>query len=311
MILRRFALATLLLTAAVPAHADDPVRVEKRVDRLEKEMKAVQRKVFPGGNPAFFEPEIAPPPAAAVVGVPATPPLAELTQRVSSLEKALAQLTNQVEQDEHRLDMLADAAKRDHDDLDARLKALEAANAPAAAPAVGAAVPPPGAPAKAAPAPSKPAPAQGAAMIGDNAEDAYMAGYHLWADKKYAAAEDQLSRMIAKYPKTRRTSYARNLLGRAYLDDGQPAQAARVLLDNYKDDPRGERAPDSLYYLGVAVTQLKDNQKACQAFDELQSVYGDSMSATLKAKLPDARGAAHCDEADRGGKSSGHRARKK
>src|SRR3546814_6593744 len=37
--------------------------IEGRVGRLEKEMKAVQRKVFPGGGSQYFEPQIAPAPA--------------------------------------------------------------------------------------------------------------------------------------------------------------------------------------------------------------------------------------------------------
>ena len=44
------ALAAPLLSA-VPAAAQQNPTVELRVDRLEKEMRAVQRKVFPAGTP--------------------------------------------------------------------------------------------------------------------------------------------------------------------------------------------------------------------------------------------------------------------
>jgi TolA-binding protein len=44
-------------------------------------------------------------------------------------------------------------------------------------------------------------------------------------------------------------SYARNLLGRAYLDDGKPREAAPWFLQNYQADKKGARASDSLLYL--------------------------------------------------------------
>jgi hypothetical protein len=38
-------------------------------------------------------------------------------------------------------------------------------------------------------------------------------------------------------------SYARNLLGRAYLDDDKPREAAPWFLQNYQADKKGDRAP--------------------------------------------------------------------
>src|SRR3546814_2595698 len=52
--------AALALVVTAPVAVAQDGAVGKRVDRLEKQMRAVQRSVFPGGNPAFFEGEIAP-----------------------------------------------------------------------------------------------------------------------------------------------------------------------------------------------------------------------------------------------------------
>ena len=311
----RAAFATLLLVTAAPAFAADPPPIGTRVDRIEKELRAVQRKVFPGGAPAFSEPEIAAaPPASAGAGTPATQPLNDLTARVDGIEREVARLTNQLEQDEHRLTLLSEQAAQDRQGFEARLKTLEAGAPSVAAP--GAAVTPPptdlaaspfrtppsgkaARPARPAAAPvddAAPAPAAAAppADAGDPAEAAYMAGYRLWADRNYTAAEDALGKVAAQYPKHRRASYARNLQGRAYLDDGQPAEAARALYANYQKDPRGERAPESLFYLGDALTKLKKNDDACRAYGELQTVYGAKMGDTLRNKLPAARKAANC-----------------
>ena len=89
-------------------------------------------------------------------------------------------------------------------------------------------------------------------------------------------------------PTGRWISWIRNLQGRAYLDDGKPATAARILLANYTDNPRGDRAADSLYYLGEALTRLNRRTEACRVYDELARVY-PTMRDQLRA--PAAAGA--------------------
>jgi TolA-binding protein len=121
-----------------------------------------------------------------------------------------------------------------------------------------------------------------------------MAGYTFWTQKRYAEAEAQLKQVVAKYPDHRRASYSQNLLGRAYLDDGQPAAAAEAFLASYKRFPHGERAPDSLYYLGVTLTQLNKTAQACQVYDEFRDVYGPTANATLKGRVAQGRVDAKC-----------------
>ena len=77
------AAAALLVSLPGAAHAQDDT-IGKRVDRLEKEMRAVQRSVFPGGSPAFFEGEIAPDNVAGD-RVKSSAPVIDLTARVDAL----------------------------------------------------------------------------------------------------------------------------------------------------------------------------------------------------------------------------------
>lgn len=324
----RLALIALLATAALPAIAAEPGTVDQRVDRIERQLKAVQRKVFPGGDAAFQAPEISRSETPVAVGMPASTPLNDLTARVDALEKSVAQLTGQVEQDEHRLDLLTQQTAQDRLEFTARLKALEPAVAPPAdsvaapvvpeAPAAGlpakgtkpfttvTPVKAPVIPAKtqaAKPAPAKPAPTMAddtvgadaaVAASGDPAEDAYMAGYKLWTQKKYPQAEAALAAVAKKYPRHKRASYAQNLLGRAYLDDGQPARAAEAFAANYTTNPRGERAPESLYFLGQSLMQLKKPADACRVYDELASAYPDKVTGALKTRIATARVDAKC-----------------
>lgn len=300
----RLGLAILLVAAPLPAlAADRDLPLDKRVDRVEKELKAVQRKVFPGGSPAFFEPQIAPgAPEAATVGQPASAPLNDLTARVNAIEREVARLTGQTEENQHQLSVMSDQMAKDRQAFDTRLKALEQGGALPGqpAPAIGAATPPPPRVAPPPPrnttdsAPREDDTASATPSSGDPAEDAYMAGYELWKAKKYPEAEKALKAVVAKYPRHKRASYAQNLLGRAYLDDGNPATAAEAFAANYQTNPRGERAPDSLYYLGQALVQLKKPADACRVYDELDAAYGDKVVGSLKTRVIAARKEAKC-----------------
>jgi TolA-binding protein len=130
--------------------------------------------------------------------------------------------------------------------------------------------------------------------IDADAEAAYDAGYQLWQQKKYDQAVTALRAMASAFPGHRRVSWANNLAGRALLDSGQPRAAAEALLANYRGNPKGERAPDSLYYLGQALMALKQPAQACKAYAELEEVYGDKMRPDLKAMLPGAKSKAGC-----------------
>src|SRR3954453_16967719 len=298
----------LLAGAAVPAAAQTRAETpEKRIERLEQELKAVQRKVFQGG--AYVTPEVSPSAAAAQPeGVPATAPIADLTARLDALEGQLRQLTGLAEQNSNRLRTMEDSLARFRDGTSARLDALEHPQ-PAA---VAAAEP---APAEPAPAPTRSKPRRQArapaspdtlpdwvsaqdssvtASDGSDAEAAYNDGFHLWEQKRYGEAQKALEAVARKYPNHRYASWAANLAGRAYLDDGKPAAAAKVLLANYQGNPKGERAADSLYFLGQALLALKNMPAACKAYDELQDVYGSTMRSWLKQQLPAARAEAKC-----------------
>src|SRR3954449_1363750 len=115
----------LLAGAVVPAAAQTRAETpEKRIERLEQELKAVQRKVFQGG--AYVTPEVSPSAAAAQLeGVPATAPIADLTARLDALEGQLRQLTGLAEQNSNRLRTMEDGLARFRDGTSARLDALE------------------------------------------------------------------------------------------------------------------------------------------------------------------------------------------
>ncbi len=317
------AVSVIALSAtAVPSLAQTPTTLVPRVDKLEREMRAVQRKVFPQGTPV--QPDLSPAASLPTAsGVPASAPLTDLTARVDAVEKQLATLTGASEQSGFRVRQLEEALSR----LQARLTALEAGNASSTAtPVPAAATTTPsattlvrptataGATRPATPVPSarptaKPTaapvaldPARKALVAavdspatGDAAEDGYSYGFRLYTAKLLPEAQAKLKEFTASYPPTqRRWSYAQNLLGRAYLDEGKPALASVAFYDNYQKAPRGERAAESLYWLGQSLTKLKKLGDACKVYDEFADVYGAKVAPDLKARVVKGRVDAKC-----------------
>ncbi len=302
----KLGIAALLVSASFASAAiAQSSGIDLRVGKLEKEMKAVQRNVFPQGVPVQPESSTTVPSTAA--GNPATAPIADLTARVDALEKGLASLTGQIEQAQFRNRQQDDAIKR----IEARL-APEVVPDPTAAatpasilpkPAAAIAITKPATPPTVKPpvVATKPDAARKAQIAaveipatGDAAEDAYSYGFRLYTAKLYPEAQTKLKEFVAKYPSHRRASYAQNLLGRSYYDEGKPALASVALYDNYQKMPKGERAPESLYWLGQALTKLKKLPDACKVYVELNEVYGSKLSADLTAKAKKGRADAKC-----------------
>jgi TolA-binding protein len=291
-------LSGMALMLAVPAAAQE-ANIDGRIGKLEKEMRAVQRQVFPNGSGKFLEPDIASP-NAPKTNTSSSTATADLIARVDALESQLASLTGQVEQQ-------GNSARS----MDMRLKAIEAQLKAQSEPTLTAAALPAAAakstPTAVKPKPvtppvgTKPSPARTAAVAaierpatGDGFEDGYNYGYRLWESKFYPEAQVTLEETITKYPKHKRASFARNLLGRSWLDDKKPATAVKVFYDNYKNDPRGERAPDSLFFLGSALTDLGKTAEACEAFGELVKAYPDAASGRLADRIAGGKTRAKC-----------------
>jgi TolA-binding protein len=305
-----------LVMPAIPAFSQDTL-AEARIRKMEAEIRALQRKVFPGGDGKFFAPEITPQDASsgsAATGQPATSAVTDILTRMDALEAQLARLTSLVEQNTNRIA-----------ELETR--------APAAAPAAAATAVPPatdepeglaapaaaqanldamtGGASKPVPAPAA-APAQAAApkppsndrvravsaivkpQTDDPADDEYSYGFRLWDAKFYPEAQQQLKLFLEKHPSHWRASWGRNLLGRAYLDDGNPREAAKWFLQNYQSDKAGGRAPDSLLYLAGSMKQLKDDKRACIALAEFSETYAAEAAGRLKGPYDAIRNGLDC-----------------
>ena len=261
----------------------------------------MQRQVFPRGRPADTA-GFADEPAATQSSV------VSLDQRLDALERQMADILRLSEENGNRLQSVAADLAKVRTDQEQRLSTLEqrvndaAAGAAAVIPSAESGTPI-SRPTARPPVPkSTGGPATGTATAatvtpsipgGDPGEDAYVQGFRLWEDGNYDAAITSLRAFTSAYPRHRRVSYANNLIGRALLDQGQARAAAEALLANYRSNPKGERAPDSLYYLGEALMKLGQPGQACKAYAELEAVYPKAR-ADLKKQVQDAKAKAQC-----------------
>lgn len=275
---------------------------EDRIERLEKQVRQVQRQVFPKGQPADTA-GFTDDPAATLMQAN------QLSNRLDAIERQMAEIVRATEENGNRLATMEADLARLRADQDRRQREQERSDAVDADAALGSEPsraeeepvdgPPP------APRPkvetrsepaaeSVPAAKPGDANFVAAGEEAYDRGYQLWNSGRYDEAITSLRAMASSFPGHRRVSWANNLAGRALLDKGQPRAAAEALLANYRSDPKGERAPDSLFYLGQSLVKLGQAAQACKAYSELQEVYGSTMRGQLQQMLPAARAAAKC-----------------
>ncbi|MEL6878117.1 MAG: hypothetical protein AAGL68_08485 [Pseudomonadota bacterium] len=287
--------AAVVATTPLPAIAQD--NSEARLRKIEAEIRALQRNVFPGGDGRFFEPQIAP--NSSTNTGPATSnsttAVTDILARLDAMELQLQQLTARTEENSNALSL-----------METRLAALEAPQGgsiplgPSISTGTGASTAPEanlgamtqGAStgtagtaqtttsggsdaAQSGPSAERLAAVQEIAkpITEDPADDEYSYGFRLWNAGYYPEARQQLSSFLKQYGSHWRATYGRNLLGRAYLDDSQPEEAARWFLNNYQADKQAPRAPDSLLYLSEAMIALNDTNRACIALAEFGEIY--------------------------------------
>ena len=299
--------AAMLGTVPQAAQAQN---VDARLDRIEQQLRAVQRSVFPGGDQRFFEPEITPQtqPVQTPTVNASTSALTGVLARLDAIEAQLSRLTAASEVNGNA--MLG---------IETRLAVLEGQTTVAAAapqsPALASpdtrptgVIPVPNerreiaAPAELPAVASGPSDARLAAVqaiakpaSGDAGDDEYVYGFRLWDAGFYPEAQQQLALFVERYPNHSRTSFGRNLLGRAFLDAGEPRKAATHFFENYQNEQNGARAPDSLLYLAESMISLGDTNRTCIALAQFGESYPALATGRLQGMYEGLLGRVDCD----------------
>ncbi|WP_417317116.1 tol-pal system protein YbgF [Emcibacter sp.] len=245
-----------------------PVRaqsLEKKVEVLEKQLRAVQRKVFTPGS--YFEGGDA---SGAQAGAPAPQGgmlLADMEARVSQIETQMRQLTGQVEETNYRLTQLADRLETLVKDYEFRLAELEKGG--------GAAVP--------AAESAKAVETTGAAAATDEPalpmgteKQQYDYAYGLVTKGDYTRAERTLQAFLKQHPDHELAGNAKYWLGQTYYVRGMYTEATRTFLEGYQNYPESQKGPGFLLKIGMSLAAMGEKADACEAYRELTARYPDS-----------------------------------
>jgi len=318
------AILAVLAGSAMPLAAQDNA-AEARIRSMEAQIRAIQRKVFPGDGRVFGPEIVTPSGTAAPAATGSATPVGDLATRLDSVEAQLRRLTGLAEENSNKLAQLETRMNGASPvpaatPTAAATPAAVASAAPTPTPSPtptpaaldsnlavmsgGASTPRPAATPSPRPTPAATGPsAQRLAAVRaiakpqtqDPGDDEYSYGFRLWEAKFYPEAQQQLKLMIDGYPRHSKVSYARNLLGRAYLDDAKPRDAATWFLQNYNTNKTGERAADSLLYLAESMRQLRDTNRSCIALGEFATNFPREAAGRLKTQYDATRAGVKCN----------------
>lgn len=269
----------LTMTTNPYAQTSNTQALERKVDVLERQLQAVQRKVFQGGDSRYF------PDQQQTGGISQqsldTPGsggnlLADLEVRVAALENRLRQLTGQIEETGFRANQLRDEFNQFRDETNFRFKEM----------GEGAALPiGQGNPGDVQPVEDL----QGDSSAGSSApalipqrsertnpQQSFDKAFKLMSQGEYGSAENAFSSFLEEHRQHQLASNAQYWLGRTYLVQKKYAKAAAAFFAGQTDYPEGSKAAHSLLGLGTSLFELGQKDEACSALDLLGRDYPDA-----------------------------------
>lgn len=196
-------------------------------------------------------------------GAPATTVGGSTLERLDTLEAALTALTGKTEELEHRINRIVQDGTNRIGDLEFRLVELEGGDISKLGQTTTLGGDQGLAPA---PEPAPQAPAAEMAM-GEQADfDTALAAFN---GGDFRAAAAQFATFNEIYPGGPLTADAHYYRGEALRELGDHAPSARAYLESFSAAPDGTRAPDALFKLGVALSDLGQTQEACVTLAEV------------------------------------------
>ncbi|MAU40231.1 MAG: tol-pal system protein YbgF [Kordiimonas sp.] len=277
-----FVIACLVMGTVVPSivQAQSAESLDKRITAVEKQLNAVQRRVFRGETGAGTQ--MSPRPDVTATGVS----LADMQARIAEIETQLRILTGQVEESNYRFNRLQQQYEKFTQDVEFRFTALEKNKGTAAAGSDHTQPPSGGTENVTAEVHVSPpvditvadnssrAPADDA--LPKTAKVAYEQAYGYVRMGQYSRAEAALSDFLTRYPDDELTGNAKYWLGQVHFVQKHYEQAAMTFLEGYKAHPDHTKAPSFLLKIGMTLGVMGEKFEACEAFKELQQRFPKS-----------------------------------
>jgi tol-pal system protein YbgF len=145
-----------------------------------------------------------------------------------------------------------------------------------------------------------PAPARGAPeetpeqyLEGDTPDAQFNYAFSLLRRDDLQGAEESFRAFLALNPEHRAAPNAKYWLGKTYFAQKNYTEAARILLDGYKQFADSDKGPDMVLTLGLSLKELDQKEQACATFDELTRRYPKA-SPSIKQKAQAAQQSTGC-----------------
>lgn len=246
------------LFGAIPAvraqNSGDIGALNERLNRVERDLNALERQVYGGGAP----------PAVAGNSTPAAsgPAALQTEVRLSDLEAKVRDLDGQIQIINHSISQLNDRIDKLSSDIDMRLTALEHGQVAGEGPAL--------AQPSVAPAQAGAARAAGAGSTATTPAQQYQGAFALLRRADYPAAEQALRAFIAQHPKDPLAGNAQYWLGETYYVRRNWKDAAIAFAEGYQKYPKNSKAPDDLLKLAMSLGNMGQKADACTALRHLE-----------------------------------------
>ncbi len=269
-LLRGLALGTMLCMVpqnSVIAADDSPAEISKKLNQLERQLRAVQRRVFKGGEL----------PAEAVeapkVNMELRQSLASMTAKISQIEREMRLLTGRLEEMEYaqrQMQQNIEIMQKDFALQMADLTAAKSAETPQATTNNTADI------AVTSPEPKAVEPvAVTIALPEGDAASQYQYAFEFVRLDDMPSARKALELFLKTEPPQDFALNAHFWLGRVYLRSDQTARAAEQFLQVFEGNAEHGKAPESLVELAGSLSKLGSKDDACGVLAEFKRAYPD------------------------------------
>jgi len=275
-------LSMLLPDMASAQSRQDFREMEKNIEKLTKQLRAVQRQVFKGADGEVNVP------AGDEAGVRQV--LADMEARFGTLDRQVREMTGKFEELQHAQTRMEAQLALFRKDMDLRFQDMQAPSTPLADGAVGE-----GVSAKDTPVPSSDVVpnVEGAEItpliepetstpVGDDATKdapeidprrAYGEAFSFVRKGDFMAAEAALKAFLQDHGDHELAGNAQYWLGETYYARKDYARAAAAFLTGFQSYAQSAKGPDSLLKLGLSLFGMGKKEEACSALAELPVVY--------------------------------------
>lgn len=245
----------------------------ERLTAIEKQLNAIQRRVFTPGSRFQSGDAPADTGSAIALDVPVGSEgvlLAEINIRISELEIQIRQMTGQIEQANFKVDNMTRQMEAMKKDYEFRFSELEGGRMSRSG-ASGGTMSMNGA--------ATSTPVMPATLTG-TPKQKYDYAYGLVSSAKYDQAEISFLEFLEKHPQDALAGNAQYWLGQTYYARGSYANATRAFLEGMSKYPESPKAPAYLLKVGMSLNLLGEKGEACEVFRELNARFPSSTENT-------------------------------